>query len=87
MAKYKGVMIMNDGAKNGTLNCDTPEEVRQRLKVTLQLSTRYYKRNGVDYGAIGKLFTYEEEHGGVKKAIIYKVTTEPHEEITDELKR
>lgn len=86
MEKYKGILTMQDGAKTGTFNFNTIEEVKKSLRETLKLTTRYYKRNGVDYGASGKIFTYEEEHGGVKTAIIYKVITEPLTDITEELK-
>ena len=86
MEKFKGILIMNDGAKNGTFNLNIIEEVKKTLRDTLKLTTRYYKRNGIDYGASGKLFTYEEEHGGVKSATIYRVITEPCADITAELK-
>lgn len=77
---------MNDGAKTGTFTYNTIEYVKETLQNTLKSTTRYYKRNGVDYGANGKLFTYEEEHGGVKNATIYKIVTEPYFDITAELK-
>lgn len=86
MKKYKGFIEMNDGAKTGTFPLNTIEDVKKELQSTLKLTTRYYKRNGVDYGEKGKLFTYEEDHNGIKKAIIYEVTTEPHSDITEELK-
>lgn len=86
MAKYKGFLLMNDGHKNGTLSLNSPEEVQRQLREQLKFTTRYYKRNGVDFGQGGKLFTYEEEHGGVKQAIIYKVITEPLKDVTELLK-
>lgn len=74
MKLYKGYVIMNDGAKNGTLFCKTEAEVLQSVRATMKLTNRYYKRNGVDYGACGKVFTYEEEHGGLKELTIIELT-------------
>ncbi len=83
MEYFKGVLIMNDGAKTGTFNFNTVEEVKKTLQCILCSTTLYYKRNGIDYGSRGKLFSYEEVHGGVKSATVQKVITEPYADVTE----
>lgn len=80
---YKGYVVMNDGAKNGTIFMGSEAEVKQRVRETMKLTTRYFKKDGVDYGAYGKVFTYEEEHGGLKELTIVEFTETDRKVITE----
>ena len=71
---YKATIIMNDGTKTGTLSCESVGEARHKIAMQLKLTSRYYKKDGVDYGPYGKVFTYEEIHGGLKEAYIVEWT-------------
>lgn len=83
MKLYKGYVVMNDGAKTGTLFKKTEAEVVQTVRETMKLTTRYYKKDGVDYGAYGKVFTYEEEHGGLKELTIVELTETNRKVLTE----
>ena len=61
---------MNDGTKNATLFKKSEAEVLSDVRSQMKLTNHYYRRNGVDYGAGGKWFTYEEEHGGLKELVV-----------------
>lgn len=87
MAQYKGILIMNDGRRTGTFLESSIEAVKESLKNTLNLKTRYFKRNGVDYGEKGKLFTFEEDHEGIKQVQIFEVVSKPILDITKEFKK
>lgn len=69
---YTAEIIMNDDAMIKILPTIGEDEKRMRKKINniLTHQTRYYKHKGVDYGVQGKLISFEEEHGGLKEAII-----------------
>lgn len=67
---YKGFITMNDGTRTGTIFQKTKADVLSIARQQMKLTNHYYRKNGVDYGAGGKWFTYEEEHGGLKELLI-----------------
>ena len=83
MKLYKGYVVMNDGAKNGTLFQKSEADVIYNVKQTMKMTTRYFKRNGVDYGQLGKVITYEEDHGGLKELTIVELTETNRKVITE----
>ena len=58
---------------------ETREQALEKLNEVRQVTIRFYKRNGVDYGEHGKLLTTDDEHGEIEKITItewQKVKTE-----------
>lgn len=80
---YKGFITMNDGATNRTLFQKSEAEVLRAVREQMKLTNHYYRKNGVDYGAGGKWFTYEEEHGGLKELMIVEYTETDRKIITE----
>lgn len=68
--------------KNGSIlrqQGDTREQALEKLNNARKITTRFYKRNGVDYGEHGKLLTIDDEYGKPEKITItewQKVKTE-----------
>lgn len=84
---FKGVIRMEDGAGATTSVYQTELAVKAELKSLILSTSRYFKRNGVDYGKKGKLFTYEEEHEGIREVKIIQIITTEYKDITKEFKR
>lgn len=80
---YKGTITMNDGTKMPFPMKKSKADVLSAAREMLNSKIRYYKKNGVDYGAGGKLFTYEEEHGGLKELVIIEYSETNRETMTE----
>jgi hypothetical protein len=80
---YKGFITMNDGTQNRTLFQKTEADVLRCAREQMKLTNHYYRKNGIDYGAGGKWFTYEEEHGGLKELTIVEYTETNRKIITE----
>ena len=74
---------MNDGARMPFPMKKSKDEVLALAKEQLGSKIRYYQKNGVDYGKGGKLFTYEEDHGGLKEFVIIEYSETNRETFTE----
>ena len=81
--KYKGIITMKDGTKSITFFQQTEEDVLRVVREQMRLTNRYYRKDGVDYGKSGKLFTFEEEHGGLKELTIIEFSETNRKIITE----
>lgn len=80
--KHKAILTMKDGTETATLPTKTEQETINKVKELLNTTTRYYKKDGEDFGINGKLFTFKEEHNGIEKITLYKIETTPLKDIT-----
>lgn len=70
MKLYQGVTIYQDDYFTKTFFKTTKERAFKEIKRQQQATTRYYKKDGLNFGEYGKLFTTTEEHGGIKEQYI-----------------
>lgn len=70
MKLYQGVTIYQDDYCKKTFFKTTKEKALEEMKQQQQATTRYYKKDGINFGEYGKLFTTIEEHGGIKEQYI-----------------
>ena len=72
MKFYKVELFFKNGQKITIPPQTSFEEAKKKMNSILYNAKLYYTRNGVNYGFFGKVFTFEEDNGGLERAYIHE---------------